>query len=410
LKSKATPGLPNESSQEQPEVDALALDELLGGSAREREESWRYSKHAVRALTQQDFAFANSAMELSAETLLRLDLACTRGRRVVIVNGGYSERYSDVSKLRPETQVRQNSATALAINIAGANNDPLHLVYVNVPSETPSRWQSSVEIEITGNAELIEQHIGESGADVLGALTTRITLSENAKLQTVCFSDLADSVSLLRTERAWVGEHASFGATHAHFGGRLQRIESIINLEGKNATCRSRGVFALRGRQHTDIHLDLHHNARDTKCDVFWRGVADQRSRGVFHGAITVAAGADGADAKLSNKNLLLSPLAEIDTQPVLEIYADEVKAAHGATVGQLDERALFYLRSRGVSAASARAMLIAGFCREVFDDIRFDDIRFDGIGRSESKLTELREHLEALLSDRLPFANEITA
>ena len=107
-------------------------------------------------------------------------------------------------------------------------------------------------------------------------------------------------------------------------------------------------MFALRGRQHADTHLDIRHDARDTASDIVWRGVADQRARGVFHGAITVAPGADGADANLSNKNLLLSPNAEIDTQPVLEIYADEVKAAHGATVGQLDEQ-------RAVLSALAR-------------------------------------------------------
>jgi Fe-S cluster assembly protein SufD len=121
---------------------------------------------------------------------------------------------------------------------------------------------------------------------------------------------------------------------------------------------------------------------------MLWRGVADQRARGVFRGAITVAAGADGADARLSNKNLLLSAQAEIDTQPVLEIHADEVKAAHGATVGQLDQQALFYLRSRGVPASLARTLLIAGFCREALDAIPD---------------SSLRAHVNALLDARLP-------
>ena len=125
-----------------------------------------------------------------------------------------------------------------------------------------------------------------------------------------------------------------------------------------------------RARQHIDVHLDVKHVAGDTLSDVAWRGVADGRGRGILHGAITVSTGADGTDARLQTRNLLLSPHAEIDTQPVLEIYADEVKAAHGATVGQLDERALFYLRSRGVPLADARNLLIGGFCREAFDGI----------------------------------------
>jgi len=121
---------------------------------------------------------------------------------------------------------------------------------------------------------------------------------------------------------------------------------------------------------------------------VLWRGVADQRARGILHGAITVAAGADGADARLQTKNLLLSPHAEIDAQPVLEIHADEVKASHGATVGQLDANALFYLRSRGIPAAAARSLLIGGFCREAFADIAD---------------AALQTRLAALLDERLP-------
>jgi Fe-S cluster assembly protein SufD len=139
-----------------------------------------------------------------------------------------------------------------------------------------------------------------------------------------------------------------------------------------------------RGRQHIDTQLAIRHQALNTASDSVWRGVADQRGRGVFRGAILVAPGADGSDASLSNKNLLLSGQAEIDTKPELEIYADEVKAAHGATVGQLDERALFYLRSRGIPQAEARALLTAAFCRAVLDDL---------------PNAALREHLAGLLA-----------
>jgi Fe-S cluster assembly protein SufD len=374
-------------------MEAAALDELLGGSAREREESWRYSKNAIRALTQQTFARAASDAALSAATLKRIDLPFTRGRRIVIVNGAYSERYSDLAKLDSGVRIERESAQRLNVEISSATAEPLHLVYASVPADAASRWQATCEIELRGErAELIEQHVGEAGADVLGSLTSNISLSPQVVLNAVLFSDLPDSLSLLRTSRCSVGAGSSCEVTHAHVGGRLQRIESAIDLAGTNAACQVRGVFALRGREHVDIHLDVQHNARDTRSEVFWRGVADQRARGVFHGAITVAVGADGADARLSNKNLLLSPHAEIDTQPVLEIYADEVKASHGATVGQLDERVMFYLRSRGIAAPEARNMLIAAFCREVFDGVADAD---------------LREYLDALLTARLPAAGE---
>jgi Fe-S cluster assembly protein SufD len=373
-------------------MEAAALDELLGGSAREREESWRYSKNAVRALSQQTFALAAPDAVVSAATLQQIDLPFTRGRRIVIVNGAYSERYSDIGQVGSGVRIERGSAQHLNVAITTAN-DPLHLAYVSVPADTASRWQATCEVELRcERAQLIEQHVGEAGADVFGALTAKISLAPRTVLNGVLFSDLPDSVSLLRKSLSTVGAAANCEMTHAHVGGRLQRIEAQIDLAETDARCHSRGVFALRGREHVDIHLDVQHNARDTRSEVFWRGVADQRARGIFHGAITVAVGADGADAQLSNKNLLLSPHAEIDTQPVLEIYADEVKASHGATVGQLDERVMFYLRSRGIAAATARNMLIAAFCREVFD------------GVAEAAL---REYLDALLMARLPAAGE---
>jgi Fe-S cluster assembly protein SufD len=139
-----------------------------------------------------------------------------------------------------------------------------------------------------------------------------------------------------------------------------------VRLEGEGAALQADGVLLASGRRHLDTRVGIEHIARDTACDLTWRGLAAGRGRAVFHGGIVIRAGADGSDANLSNKNLLLSDQAEIDSQPVLEIYADEVKAAHGATVGQLDPVAMFYLRSRGLPEADAQRLLTAAFCREV--------------------------------------------
>jgi len=164
-----------------------------------------------------------------------------------------------------------------------------------------------------------------------------------------------------------------------------------VRLEGEGARLAANGVLFADGKRHLDTRLGIEHIARDTACDLVWRGLAAARGRAVFHGGITIRAGADGSDARLSNKNLLLSEGAEIDAQPVLEIHADEVRAAHGATVGRLDEGALFYLRSRGLPATVARRLLTAAFCREtlsVLDDaamVEFIGVRLDAaLGRIE--------------------------
>jgi Fe-S cluster assembly protein SufD len=370
-------------------MGAALLDEFGVGDARERDESWRYSKTALRALSQQDFAEADPHSMLDASLAAGFDWPQSRGRRLVFINGNYSDTHSDAASIAAGISVRHEGGQRLVLTVTGDTAEPVHLVYASVPGAAPTRWQAAIDLDLlAGRANVIEQYVGTAGADVLGALHSRITIAPAAELDLTILSDLPDSVSQYRRVNTTVAQGGVCRFTDAIFGGRLQRADLNIGLNGEGARFESRGAFVLRGRQHADTHLVIRHAARNTTCDVLWRGVADQRARGVFHGAITVAAGADGADARLSNKNLLLSAQAEIDTQPVLEIYADEVKAAHGATVGQLDETALFYLRSRGVPAAMARSLLIAGFCREAFAGIADVDIR----GR-----------LDALLAERLP-------
>ncbi|WP_017170916.1 SufD family Fe-S cluster assembly protein, partial [Xanthomonas phaseoli] len=158
---------------------------------------------------------------------------------------------------------------------------------------------------------------------------------------------------------------ARYQRVDLELGAGLSRHELNVRLEGNNARLTANGVLLGNGRRHVDTRLGIEHIARDTACELVWRGVGADRSRVVFHGGIRIRTGADGTDARLSNKNLLLSSNAEIDTQPVLVIDADEVQAAHGATVGQLDDNALFYLRSRGLPQEEAQRLLSAAFCHE---------------------------------------------
>ena len=373
---------------------ALALlDEFGIGDARERDESWRYSRTALRALQQQAFAEAAATDSLLADELsAKFDWPAPRRGRIVFANGSASP--SDLTAGVIDGVLIEHSQTRSRILVPEGCTADLHLVFANVPSAQASRWRRDLSIEVSGTLRLTEQHIGVRGADVLGDIRTQLRIAPGGSVRAATLGDLPDSVSIYRRDEASVGAGARHDATHVLFGGRLQRFDIDVALAGDDACHASRGLFALRGRQHVDVHLDVRHGARDTTSDVLWRGVADQRARGILHGAITVQAGADGADARLQTKNLLLSAHAEIDAQPVLEIYADEVKASHGATVGRLDDQALFYLRTRGLPAAIARSVLIAGFCREVLTGI--DD-------------ADLRARFEAILDERLPDATDVS-
>lgn len=161
---------------------------------------------------------------------------------------------------------------------------------------------------------------------------------------------------------------ARFTSLNLQFGGQLVRREIEVDIRDTGAHCDLFGLMMPRGKQVLDTHTRLTHGAAHTTSDERYQIIADDSSRGIFKGRIFVAQDAQKIQAYQNSRNLLLSPSAEIDTKPELEIYADDVKCSHGATIGRLNPEALYYLTSRGIPAARARALLIQGFAQEIFD------------------------------------------
>ena len=159
-------------------------------------------------------------------------------------------------------------------------------------------------------------------------------------------------------------------ATTATVGRAWVRNDARVNLDAKGAMASLDGAYLAFGRCHVDNHTHISHNAPECTSRECYKGVLGDRGHAVFHGRIVVQPDAQKTDSEQSNQNLLLSADAEIDTKPQLEIYADDVKCAHGATVGDLDKDALFYLQSRGIPTDEATALLIEAFIAEIFDDL----------------------------------------
>jgi Fe-S cluster assembly protein SufD len=392
-----------------------------------RMEAWKYT--ALRALDARRFDVADATAVAAQVDAAALALPGVDGPRLVFANGVFRADLSTLTSLPTGltlsslVQELERNSEALRpllvqrfvepdeafarLNMALANDgalmrvapgvhiaQPVQVLHLGVAAaEGDVSWALRHVIEIGAGASLtlIERYVGDGNAH-LGNVLTQTVLEPDARLHLVQVQEAATAATLIRRGQYEIGAGAQLAATTLELGGALNRHDVVVRLAGDRARYVSRGCFVLSSRQHCDTQLDVRHEARDTSCDLLWRGLADQRARGVFRGAITIVAGADGSAAALSNKNLLLSAHAEIDTQPVLEIHADEVQASHGATVGQLDERALFYLRSRGVPAAQAKTMLIAAFCRETLDGI---------------ENAALREHLSARLLTRLPHGTE---
>jgi Fe-S cluster assembly protein SufD len=198
----------------------------------------------------------------------------------------------------------------------------------------------------------------------------QVDLSVDAKFQHVRFQQASDNAVLItRTEisQQSASEYSYYGFD---LGGRLVRHDLHSRLLGSGAKSSLNGAYLLGGNRHVDNHARVDHMAPAGFSDQYFRGVIGDSGRAVFNTAVVVHKGADETEARQSNANILLSKRAEVDTKPELEIYADEVIASHGATVGQLDEQAVFYMRSRGLTEQQARQMLTTAFCRSVSDKL----------------------------------------
>lgn len=380
-------------------LDAALHDGLPGA----RSERWKYTP--LRALERRSFAASDATAMLDASLL-----AAIPSPRIVFVNGRFDATHTDLAglnegvSLRPLSQVleqgdarennylarrfdrpdevfaRVNAALAddgvvLRAEAGSQSTQPIHFVFVGAAMEGDRAWHLRHLIELRQGAQMsvVEHHLAGAAHTHLANTITHVHLASQAQLTHARVQDESAGATLIARTDGVLAKEAVYRRIDLELGGALSRHELNVALQGESAQFHANGVLLATGKRHLDTRLSVDHVGREGTCELTWRGLGAGRSRAAFHGGILIRQGADGTAATLSNKNLLLSEGAEIDTQPVLEIHADEVQAAHGATVGQLDPTVLFYLRSRGVPAEQARALLTAAFCREtlvVIEDV----------------------------------------
>lgn len=256
---------------------------------------------------------------------------------------------------------------------------PIHVIFAATVTKQP-QWHHLRNLIILGEnsqAQVIESFlpVGED-AVYLQNIVSECVLEQNAKLDHYCVQE--EGLSAFHIAKLSVSQSAnsSFNSHALSFGSKLARNQIDIHLNDKGADCELNGLYLANGRQHVDYHTRVDHYKEHGSSRENYKGILDGHARAVFNGQVYVHPQAQKTDAQQSNKNLLLSANAEIDTKPQLEIYADDVKCSHGATVGQLDDNMLFYLQSRGINETQARAMLTYGFARDIIDRITIEPIR----------------------------------
>lgn len=238
------------------------------------------------------------------------------------------------------------------------------------------------------SATIVERYFGAGTARYMNNCVTDWNLSDGARVKHYRVQMESTLGFHIGTTESWQGHDSHFASYHFDLGGQLSRHNIRATLDGEGGYCDMGGLYVTCDRQHVDNHTVIDHAQPNCGSRELFKGILDDHSRTVFNGRIIVRKDAQKVDAKQSNSNILLSRTAQAHTRPQLEIYADDVKCTHGATVGQLDEDAIFYLRSRGIPAAEARRLMLTSFAGEVLERV---------------ECSSLREALEQAVTERLP-------
>ncbi len=224
--------------------------------------------------------------------------------------------------------------------------------------------------------KVIERYLSLGDNKTMTNTISEIFCGSNANVEHVRVQQESRSVNHISGTFVKLEKQARFSTSTITLGGHLTRNDLRCQISGADAHSNMYGLYATNQRQHVDNYTQVEHQVANCTSDELYKGVLDDRSRAVFHGRIYVAQDAQHTDAYQNNRTLLLSSDAEIDTKPQLEIYADDVKCSHGATVGQLNEEYLFYLRSRGVENSKARRMLTFAFVKEALGAISIEPLK----------------------------------
>jgi Fe-S cluster assembly protein SufD len=376
-----------------------------------REEEWRFTSVAPIAST--EFAAPRLDASVSEQELTRLHYA-ESGYRIALVNGRFSrelsklkglptgmrvmslaeaidERADDVSRYLgqlAEFAERPFAALNTALAADGAFvfipdglvlEQPLQIVFVAAADGGVPTMVNTRALIVAGDrsqARIVENYVGPAGAVYFTNGVTEVVAGENAVVDHYKVQHESDAAYHVASMHVHASRSATFSSHSFSLGGRLVRNDAVAVLDGEGAECTLNGLYLADGDRLVDNHTTIDHAKPHCPSHEVYKGILGGQARAIFNGKIIVRPDAQKTDAKQTNRALLLSDNASINTKPQLEIFADDVKCTHGAAIGQLDEDALFYLRARGLTYADARDLLIHAFAGDILDRVKIDSLR----------------------------------
>ncbi len=377
------------------------------------DEDWRFTN--VAPIAKLNFQLAKEVSVNGAETKLIAESAFSKlpGHRLVFVNGFFCAKLSSIKPVAGGVRI-ENLSAALAKDsaliekhlgkyakthdnsFAALNQafftdgafifvpkgvevaEPVHLIYISSAKNSGEVILPRNLVIAGANSKLtvVESYISTGNVAYFTNAVTEILAGDNAAVEHIKLQDEAANAFHIATISGEFGRASNVTVHSFALGAKLSRTNIRAKLAGEGLECILNGLYLTRGEQLADHHMIVEHAQPHCASHEYFNGILDDKSKGVFHGRIYVHPIAQKTDAKQTNKNLLLSDDATADTKPQLEIYADDVKCTHGATIGQLNDESIFYLRSRGIGTDMARQMLIHAFAGEIIERVKCAPVR----------------------------------
>lgn len=377
-----------------------------------RHEDWKYTNVGPIALL--DFRAAKqNGVEIATEDLLSLSFADGAQNRLVFIDGVYSAKHSSTTNLPPGMRVQSlaellsqnddliapwlgryaefHERSFVALNTAFMEDgavvfvptgcrleEPVHIMFVSTGAAQPVilHPRNLIVCGERSEVKIVESYVGLGKGVYFANPVTEIAAASESIIDHYRLQREGDAAFHVGTISARLERATNLTSHHVTLGGALVRNDVHVILGGEGSECSLNGLYLTAGDQHIDNHTEIDHAQPRASSRELYKGILRGRARGVFNGKIVVRKGAQKTDARQTNKNLLLSKDAVVNSKPQLEIYADDVKCSHGSTIGQLDRDALFYLRARGIGADDARSLLSYGFAAEILSRMRIDQLR----------------------------------
>jgi Fe-S cluster assembly protein SufD len=393
---------------------AIASFEKLGFPTT-RNEDWRYTNVGPLAATvfQREDISTHNTTEIAADAVQRLSFADSASNRLVFVNGVCSPGLSRLHRLpvgaRVESladalfrddavlhahlsrHVRYQDHPFVALNTAFIEDgalvliprgavveEPIYLVFVSTGQYGPvvSHPRNLIVVGERSQTRIVESHVGTGSGAYFANAVTEIVGGDGACVEHYILQRQGNEGFHIGNIEAQLSRQCDLSAHAITLSGSLVRNDVHVVLNGEGSECSLNGLYLVDGKQHIDNHTEIEHCMPRAKSRELYKGILSGSARGVFNGKILVHKDAQKSDARQTNKNLVLSENAVINTKPQLEIHADDVKCSHGSTVGQLDRDSLFYLRSRGIDSAEAQSLLCYAFASEVISRVKIATMR----------------------------------